>query len=69
LTLITGGKGVPANNSFSEFDAVDAVFWILTFSLAAIHVYLALFEPAVADGRERQFLLIGAAFSRGSSSD
>lgn len=56
---------MPAANSLSEFDATDLVFWGLTFLLAAIHVYLALFEPAVADGRGRQFLLIGAAFLAG----
>lgn len=56
---------MPADKPLTEFDAVDAVFWALTFLLAAIHIYSAILEPAVANGRGRQFLLIGAAFLSG----
>jgi len=54
-----------AESSRPRLDAAETVFFLLTLTLAGIHLYLGVLEPASAGGRETQFLLIGAAFLAG----
>lgn len=54
-----------AGSAERDIDPVEALFLVITLSLAGIHLYLGLFDPTVSEPRAGQFLLIGAAFLAG----
>lgn len=60
-------EGVTMNSGDSARDIgpVELLFLGVTLSIAGIHLYLGLFDPAVSGPRSGQFLLIGVAFLAG----
>lgn len=54
-----------SGSSPRDIGPVELLFLILTLSMAGIHLYFGLFDPAVSGPRSGQFLLIGIAFLAG----